>query len=94
MKTGHAQSSRHGSGEDKDPEGSLSYRAEVLHVFSSLPSPVAFPTCLCVVLSAAWHYKWYSYVVSTEPGDLGSLAMDRQAGEKFGPMLFILAWKR
>lgn len=55
IKTGLAQSSCHSGGKVKDLEGSLSYRAEVLHFFSSLPShsiSCLFVCCLsfCLIL--------------------------------------------
>lgn len=92
--TGLAQCTCHGSGKVKDLEGSLSYRTEVLNFFSSLPSPIAFPTCLSVVLPAALYYNRYSQIISVGPRDLGSIAMDTQAAKKFGPVFSTLALKR
>lgn len=97
IKPGLAQSSCHISGKGKDMDGSLlclSYHTQVLNFFSSIPSPIAFPTCLYVALPAAWYCNQYSWVISMEPGDLGSLVMNMQAGKTFGPILLILTMKR
>lgn len=85
-----AQSSCYRSGKVKDLKGSLSYSTEV-HFFSSLPSPIAFPAYLSVILPAALQLKQIIFHGTRRSGFSWIVVTD--TGKKFGPVLLMLVYE-